>query len=451
VSQSLLNGTERTDLRMNRCQNQNELQSLYNNDKISWENEANAHINQSKEERIEKIRSRAYELKAQREAERVEFVRNCYRRQWSESCDEMRALQSKEMLNQIVQDRKVDTQRRALYKLDKANNDNADGHSLDMCILRNEDCDEQLKHRKSILETRRALDKQIELKRKQAAAAAAQRQCEEQEQLRLLSKLEEEARESGRRASEKAKQEQKEVFEDTLQRTKDKQQRRELEKHQDAILLKHALFQEREAIIAEKAKKHDGKAASEEFIRCLQEQTQNEEIENEDANRIRSQQMAAIAKKKEDRLAAEAMERQRQREQIKLSREQQIVMKTREAEVRRRKEQEEVEEAKAAIRRAEEADRRDKEKARATRLEVSPASSWPILVSTKHDYLTFATRENNIFSSRQRLPTRKWQKSGKSTNAYERKRCSKKRGLVYKLSNDPINIRPKSEHLGINL
>jgi len=370
--------------------NQNELQSLYYNDKLSWENEANT--KHRKEDRVEKIRSRAYELKAKREAERVEYVRKCYERQWGES----RALRSKEMMNEIVVSR-----RRAN---NRAQNDNTDVHSGDMCILRNEECDEQVERRKSILETKRALDKQIELKRKQAAAAAAQTHREEQLQLRLLAKLDEEARETEIRASEKAKQEQKEVLEDTLQRIKGKQQRRELERYQDAVLLQHALDLERDAILAEKAKKHDGGKEAEEFIRCLQEQTQHEEIENEDANRIRSQQMAAIAKKKEDRLVAEAMERQRQIEQIKLSREQQIMMKAREAEIKRRKEHEEIEEANAAIRRADEADRRDKEQARAARLEVSPAAPWPnIFLPNMKDVLvafnTLVFGDNDITDS----------------------------------------------------
>lgn len=341
-----------------------EIQSLYNNDKASWECEANARMAKSKDDKIEQIRSRAYRLKEQREAERLEFVKDCYKRQWRNSCDEMRALQSKEMLNQIVQERKHDTQRRP------SGDDEKHFDFGDMCILRDEEVDIEQKHRENIIETRRALDKQIELKQKHAAATAAQKHLEEQEQMRLLSKLEEEARESERRASEKAKQEQKEVFEDTLQRTKEKQSRRELEKHQDAILLQHALDLEREAILAEKAKKHDGKAASEEFIRCLHEQTQCEEVENDNVNKIREQQMDRIAKKKEERLAAEEIERQTQLEQIKLSREQQILKKSKEAELKRLQEQEDVEEAKAAVRRAEEVDMRDKEKARRARLEV---------------------------------------------------------------------------------
>ena len=349
---------------MNRSRNET-IQSLYNNDKASWENEANARMTQSKDERIEQIRSRAYKLKATREAERLELVKDCYQRQWRDSCEEMRILQSKEMLNQIVKERQIDIQ------IATTSNGNDDAHAGDMCILRNDESDKQLKHRESILQTKRALDKQSELRQKQAAATALQLHREEQEQMRLMKCAEEKARESERRASEKAKQEQKEAFEDKLQHTKEKQLRQNLDRHQDAILLKHALALEREAILAEKAKKHDGKEASEEFIRCLQEQTQHEEAENETVNKIRSEQMDRIAKKKDDHLKAEAMERQRQQEQITLSREQQILKKSREAGIKQSKEQEFVEEARAAVLRAEEAEMRDKEKARLTRLEVS--------------------------------------------------------------------------------
>ena len=359
------------------------IQSLYNNDKASWENEANARMIQSKDERIEQIRSRAYKLKSTREAERLELVKDCYQRQWRDSCEEMRILQSKEMLNQIVNERKMDIQ----IQIATTSNGNDDAHSGDMCILRNDESDKQLKHRESIIQTKRALDKQTELRQKQAAAAALQLHREEQEQMRLMKCAEEKARESERRASEKAKQEQKEAFEDKLQHTKEKQLRQDLDRRQDAILLKHALALEREAILAEKAKKHDGKEASEEFIRCLQEQTQHEEAENETVNKIRSEQMDRIAKKKDDHLKAEAMERQRQQEQITLSREQQILKKSREADIKQSKEQEFVEEARAAVLRAEEAERRDKEKARLTRLEVSAQRHDDWLYGFKHDYL----------------------------------------------------------------
>ena len=307
-------------------------------------------------------------LKTKREEERVQFVKDCYRRQWEESCDEMRVLQSKEMLNQIVKDRKLDML--AVSDTDDDSNSNVG----DMCILRNEECDLHSKHHESILQTRRALDKQIELKQKQAAAAAAQLHREEQEQMRLMSKMEGEARESERLASEKAKQEQKEVLEDTLQRANEKQARRELEKHQDAVLLQHALALERDAIREEEANKLDSKEASQEFIRCLQEQTQHHEVENETVNKIRSQQMDLIAKKKEDRMKAEQRERLRQQQQITLSRRQQILRKSREAEINQREEQQFVEEAREAILRAEEAERRDKEKAKLKRYEVSEKS-----------------------------------------------------------------------------
>ena len=303
---------------MNRSHDQS-IQSLYENDRSLWENETNARMIQSKDERIEQIRSRAYTLKAKREEERLQLVKDCYRRQWKESCDEMRVLQSKEMLNQIVKDRKLDI----LAICDT----NDDSHLRDMCILRNdnEDCDQHSKHHESILQTRRALDKQIELKKKQAAAATAQLHREEQEQMLLKSKLEGEARESERLASEKAKQEQQEVLEDTLLRAKEKQSRQELEKHHDAILLEHALARERDVIRAEETNKLDSKEASKEFIRCLQEQTQHQEEENETVNKIRSQQMDRIAKKKEERMKAEQIERRRQQEQITLSRQQQIL------------------------------------------------------------------------------------------------------------------------------
>lgn len=378
-----------------------------------------------KDDRIEQIRTRAHKLKETREAERLEFVKDCYHRQWRESCDEMRVLQSKEMLNQIVKDRQLDTQT-AKASID----DEMSQHSGDMCILRDEEGNKQQMHRESILRTRRALDKQIELKQKQAAAAASQRHLEEQEQMQLMSKIEREARTEREARESERLAEQKELHEETLERAKEKRMRQELEKHQDAILLQHALALEREAILSEQAKKHDGKEASEEFIRCLQEQTQHEEVENETVNKIRSQQMDRIAKVKDDLFKAEQMERQRQQELISWSREQQILRKSKEVEMNHLKEQEFEEEARAAVLRAEEAERRDNEKARLARLEVSPTSHC--FVQTRSDYLHLQFFCPHMISSRMLLRTRKWQRSAGSKTDCGRKRCIKKRGLAYR-------------------
>ena len=158
--------------RMNR--NQNELQSLFNNDKTAWQKEANAKLVQAKKDRVEQISTRAFGLKAKREAERLEFVKKCYERQRREQCDELRAMRSKETLNQIVMDRKVDSQRKT------HNDDSVECNTTNvMCLLQKEELDERLKN-KNIAETRRALDKQIELKRILEAATAARIQHEEE-------------------------------------------------------------------------------------------------------------------------------------------------------------------------------------------------------------------------------------------------------------------------------
>ena len=358
--------------KMNRPKN-DEINSLYSNDRATWEREANAKMVQSKEDRINHIKIRAYTLKAKREAERLEHVKNCYQKQWRDQNDEMRALQSKQMLDQIQLGRKLEIQRKV--HMQHENEENNDTHV--MCILQNDDEDEsdqQSKHHNKVIETRRALDKQIELKQKQAAAAATQKQKEEQEQLRKMSALDFEAREEERRATELAKKKQREIFQDTLQRSKEKQERLKLEKEQDAILLQNALRQEREAILREQAAKDNGKDAAFEYVRCLKEQTQKEEEDESNVNRIRDEELERIAKQHEDRIKAEARAKEQQLVEIKASREQQIIAKAKQEELKRRKEQEEVEEAKRGQQRAEEADKRAEKKARAARLETAFAN-----------------------------------------------------------------------------
>ena len=352
---------------MNRCKN-DEIKSLYNNDRAAWEREANAKMVQSKEDRINHIKSRAYGLKAKREAERLEFVKNCYQKDQN---DEMRALQSKQMLDQIQLGRKLEIQKKV--QMQNENEENNDTHV--MCILHDEDeSDQQSKHRKKVLETRRALDKQIELKQKQAAAATKKHKEEQEQLLRKMSALDFEAREQEKRATELAKKKQREIFQDTVQRTKEKQERLKLEKEQDAILLQHALRQEREAILQEQTAKDNGKDAAFEYVRCLKEQTQREEIDESNVNRIRDEELESTAKKHEDRIKAEARAKEQQLVEIKASREQQIIAKAKEEEFLRRNEQEEVEKAKAVIALAQEADRRAAEKARAATLETANAN-----------------------------------------------------------------------------
>lgn len=349
------------------------MQALHNSDRATWEREANAKMVQSKEDRINHIKIRAYGLKDKREDERLEFVKECYQKQWRDQNDEMRTLQSKQMLDQVQLERKLEIQRKA--HMQNENEENNDTHV--MCLLQNDDeegSDKQSKHHNKVIETRRALDKQIELKQKQAAGAAAEKHKEEQEQLRKMSALDFEAREQEKRATELAKKKHREIFQDTLQRTKEKQERLKLEKEQDAILLQNALRQEREAILREQAAKDNGKDAAFEYVRCLKEQTQKEEEDESNVNHIRDEELERIAKKHEDRIKAEARAKEQQRVEIKASREQQILAKAKQERMRKEKEQEEVEEAKTITQRAQEADRRAAEKAKAARLETAQAN-----------------------------------------------------------------------------
>lgn len=138
--------------------------------------------------------------------------------------------------------------------------------------------------------------------------------------------------------------------------------------------MQNALRQEREAILREQAAKDNGKDAAFEYVRCLKEQTQKEEEDESNVNRIRDEELERIAKQHEDRIKAEARAKEQQLVEIKASREQQIIAKAKQEELNRRKEQEEVEEAKRGQQRAEEADKRAEKKARAARLETAFAN-----------------------------------------------------------------------------
>ena len=60
-----------------------------------WKETLKSSLEVTPEERMERIRTRAYDLNAKREAERKEFVEECNERQWRDACGDLRAFDSK--------------------------------------------------------------------------------------------------------------------------------------------------------------------------------------------------------------------------------------------------------------------------------------------------------------------------------------------------------------------
>ncbi|KAL7484076.1 hypothetical protein ACHAW6_009718 [Cyclotella cf. meneghiniana] len=345
---------------------QQDVQTLYKAEMDEWKDLLKDKLTVTPEQQMEQIRERVFALKAKREAERQEFVKECYRRQWKDACDDLRAIDSRAAIDRLAEDRKLMLKtKNALLQQEKFDHC---GSSQSMSFLQNRDDGSNLR-RQINAETKQALDRQLQWKTEQQAAAAAQRKQEEEEQLRHFAHLEQTAKESHNKLLQKTKKEGQDMYQETIQRAELREQRRKLERDHDLILLRQALEIERNQIATEKAKKEGGKEAASEYVQFFREQLKQQSIERKQVNAIQDEASEKILKKNDEKLMAEAARRRQWMEEVKVSRQEQIRMKEREAEQQREKEEVEVEEAKSALRRQEDVEKNKEEQIKAEKIE----------------------------------------------------------------------------------
>ena len=344
---------------------QQELQQLYGGEMDRWKSEVKDKLEVTQEQKMEQIRERAYALKAKREAERQEFVKECYERQWRDACDDLRAIDSKATLDRLAEDRKIMLEVKKAM-LEKQKTEECVGES--MSFLHDREEDEE--HRREInMRTKQALDQQLKWKREHQATLLAQKKYEEEQQLQRLAQLEKKSKEAHNELVRKAKKEGEDMYQQMLERSKLREERKKIESDHDLILLQHALEKEKHEIEAELAKKEEGKEAAFEYVQCLRAQLKEEVAEKQATNAIRDEASEKIFRKNDERLAAEAERRRQWMEEVKVSREEQIRMKQREIERLRREEELEVIETRAEQLGQEEAEIEREEQAKKERLE----------------------------------------------------------------------------------
>ena len=358
-----------------------DLKSLYGSEMDNWKTVLKDKLEVTQEQKLEQIRERAYALKAKREAERQEFVKECYQRQWRDACDDLRAMDSKATLDRLVQDRKIMVETKtAMMKQRKETNECTNDT---LAFLQDRD-DENIQRREFNLKTKQALDQQLKWKREKQAALLAQRKCEEEEQLRNLANLDEKSKKAHKDKIYKAKKEGDEMYQEMLKRSKLKEEHRKLENDHNMILLQHALEKEQYDITLEKAKKEEDKGAALEYVQCLRAQLKEDAKRIQQTNAIRDEASKAMFRKNDEKLAAEAEQRKKWIEEVQVSRQEQIRMKQREVERIRKEEAIEVQENRAyQIRQAEE-ERLRKEQAKADRIENMLANK-AIIEKKKND------------------------------------------------------------------
>ena len=347
-------------------QRKQELSSLYDGEMSHWRQTLQSSLETSQEQRMEKIRSRAYELKRQREAERQAFVASCYEKQWRDSCDDLRAYDSKATLDRIVKDREIMIQQKR--EMEATNKQQDETNISAMSLINKDESEEQAKRRQANLELKNALDHQVKWKRMQSEAITRQTKLEEKERLHEILNTERNAIDSAKDDRARRK-EGNELLQETINRAKAKEARRNLERAQNYNLLQHALQTEQRQIQAEQAKMECGKNAASEYVQCLREQKCQEDKENEHINNIRSRELERLAKINDDKMAAKEELQRRWIGEIDASRRAQIQKKRSEAEAYHKEMDRDARELKASLQKADEADKLDAEKAQASRIE----------------------------------------------------------------------------------
>ena len=87
----------------------NLIRKLYEKEMKEWEEQITKSVISNElsiESKIEKIRHKAHDLKTSREERHQSFAKECYDKQWRDSCDEARTYNSKKITQKLLHDRK---------------------------------------------------------------------------------------------------------------------------------------------------------------------------------------------------------------------------------------------------------------------------------------------------------------------------------------------------------
>ena len=287
-----------------------EMSSLHEGEMNGWKKTLQTSLEVTQEERMEQIREKAYELKAQREADRQAFVGECYERQWVDECDELREFDSKATLDRVRKDQEAMTKNKRVSA-------EQEQPRFATSLINKDESNEQAHRRQASFELKLALERQVEWKNAQVEDMKRKRQLEEKEQLRQLAMLEEKARQTEKGAIAKARRNGEEMLRDLRLREMEREKRKATELEQNRILLQHALDSERSRIQMEQAKKHVGKVAASKEVRSMRgEEATRDEKMNTRIDETRRNQSDRIAKISDDKMAAEADSKRRWMQEV---------------------------------------------------------------------------------------------------------------------------------------
>ena len=302
---------------------QTKIRELYEKEELDWRVKIEILQHASKDNRIKEIREKANSLKEKREKERQDFVNLCYERQWRDGCDELRSLHSKAITDKVMINRKA-----AFEKFTEKKSKHSDDFKKSTQFYECNDLDENgnndKQKRKANLETKRALDAQMEFIREQEKKCREEKRMEEEEKLSSFEKNDEFEKQKEMKARRIARVRGEQILNENTKRINEREKEMDAHKKQDLILLEYALSKERLEIQNEENQKYQGKEASREYLQFLRDQMVKEKENTASVDKIRNEEMEKIWVKRENEEKCKHEMRRKFLAEVSVSRLQQI-------------------------------------------------------------------------------------------------------------------------------
>lgn len=337
------------------------LKALYDHEMKIWQEEIEMSREIPIEERMRNIKERAMHLKERREKENMMFIKECYDRQWRESCDEIRILKAKAIADSMIFDRKETGQQEKGQLLGNVESTARYDDKL-MEDLERKNQEGMAQRQRKNEDMKRSLDEQIIANRNRIKKSEEQRRDEENEQLRLWKqeKLREERcqEEILQRARERGFALVKENQQHLENRKKEQIDRLE----EDNLILKYALDKENREIETEVKQKQRNQGDSRNYVNFLREQMVKEQHDITEIEKMRDAETEKIWNKRDEELKERENNRRRIDMEIKESREKQIQERRREEEKRKALEALEVKRNIALLEKKQEQEKEEKER-----------------------------------------------------------------------------------------
>mmetsp|Transcript_5712 Transcript_5712/g.7878 ORF Transcript_5712/g.7878 Transcript_5712/m.7878 type:complete len:487 (+) Transcript_5712:109-1569(+) len=328
-------------------QRRHRLAALYNAEMEQWTQEVLNNV-ETPEDRKKRMKERALALAAAREEKRKAFVEDAYNRRWRDACDDARALDSKAMLDYVVDKR----QEQLLEKELRSQIEKEEEQKYLAMVMQNVSLLEA-KERAQVealhsanRKMRSDLDLQVKDIQQRRDHLHQAKQDGEREQ--ILQWQQEKMVEDEREAQKRREMHQRgtEIRSLNQQKAMEREYHKQVERNQDLLLLDHALRMERANEMQEQAKKEEEKRVMKEYHEYLKEQMVKEAEDTAMVDAIRLQEENRIWDQREADLRAQDEARQYLMQQVDMGRQEQIRHKMEELEKDRRREQDEAMKAK---------------------------------------------------------------------------------------------------------